>query len=179
MTLLCRPVRISRFLCLCLDFRRLNWASAANGLRPRGQGYCLFLWLSPRAMQTGRRTDINTAFVTLWMLLLLSRTTSYSLLSDFSSFYERHIFTFSKRRKVSRERMAEPICIKWPDACRVLLFPVYFVLSEQGGYGCGRHRSGNASQLLRQSCKFFLGKQRRELWVFSLLSHEFIMKFIR
>lgn len=64
-TLLCRPVHISRFLCLCLDFQRLNWASVANGLQPRGQCYCLLLWLSPRAMQTGRKTDINTAFVTL------------------------------------------------------------------------------------------------------------------
>lgn len=141
-TLLCRPVRISGFLCLCLDFQRLNWASAAKGLQPRGQGYCLFLWLSPRATPTGRRTDINTAFVALWMLLLLSWTISYSLLSDFSSFSERCMFSLSWRGgKCLENRMREPICIKWPDACRVLLFPLFFFLSEQRGCGRGQHRS--------------------------------------
>lgn len=179
-TLLCRPVRISGFLCLCLDFQRLNWASAAKGLQPRGQGYCLFLWLSPRATPTGRRTDINTAFVALWMLLLLSWTISYSLLSDFSSFSERCMFSLSWRGgKCLENRMREPICIKWPDACRVLLFPLFFFLSEQRGCGHGRHRSGNASQLLQRGWKFFLGKRCWELCVFSLLSREFIMKFIR
>lgn len=36
------------------------------------------------------------------------------------------------------KRMAEPICVKWPDACRVLLFPVFFFLSERRGCGCGQ-----------------------------------------
>lgn len=46
---------ISRFLCPCLGFRQLNWASAANCLQSRGQDHCLFLWLSPR--QGGGQTQ--------------------------------------------------------------------------------------------------------------------------
>lgn len=82
--LLCVPNHISRFLCPCLGFQQLNWASAANCLQPRGQCYCLFPWLSPRATQTRRRADTNTAFVALGMFLLPSQTISYQLPSDSS-----------------------------------------------------------------------------------------------
>lgn len=44
---------------------------------------------------------------------------------------------FLERRKVARRRMAEPIFIKYPDVCRVLLLPVFLSLSEQRG--CGWH----------------------------------------
>lgn len=137
---MCRPVHISRFLCLCLDFPRLNWASAANRLQPRGQGYCLFLWLSQRATQTGRSVDINTAFVTLWMLLLLSRTISCSLLGDFSSFSCRcTFFTFLERWEVAGKRVAEPVCTKWP--CRIVPFPLFLFLCKRRVCGHSQRHS--------------------------------------
>lgn len=128
--LLCMPNHISRFLCPCLGFQQLNWASAANCLQPRGQDHCLFPWLSPRATQTGRRADTNTAFVALGMLLLPSQTISYQLSSDSSR---------GQRCSQPRER--------FPAAAAPL--------------------------------QLFLGKQRWERCVFSLLSREFIMKFIQ
>lgn len=181
-TLLCSPLHISGFLCLCLDFQPLNWASAVKGLQPRGQGYCLFLWLSSRTTQTGRRTDINIAFVTLWMLLLLSWAISYSLLSDFSSFSNRYTLSLSwKGGKRLEKGWQNPFVLHglMLTGCCCSLFSS-FCLSGGAVAAVGvTWSSGNASQLLRQGWKFFLGKRRWELCVFSLLSREFIMKFIR
>lgn len=181
-TLLCSPLHISGFLCLCLDFQPLNWASAVKGLQPRGQGYCLFLWLSSRATQTGRRTDINIAFVTLWMLLLLPWAISYSLLSDFSSFSNRYTPSLSRKGGKRLEKgWQNPFVLHglMLAGCCCSLFSSF---CRSGGAAAAvgiTQSSGNASQLLRQGWKFFPGKRRRELCVFSLLSREFIMKFIR
>ena len=177
-TLLCRPVRVSRFLCLCLDFRRLNWASAAKGLQPRGQGYCLFLWLSLRATQTGRRTDINTPFVPLWMLLLLPWTISSLFLSDFSSFSDRCTFSLSWRGgKWLEKGWQNPFALMLAGCCHSMFSS--FCRSRGAVAAASAARSSrNASQLPRRGCKFFLGKLCWELCVFSLLSREFIIEFI-
>lgn len=58
------------------------------------------------------------------------------------------------------------------------LFPSFYLSGGAVATTGAAQSLGNASQLLRQGCKFFLGKQCWELCAFSLISRKFIMKFI-